>query len=207
MSLNQPSKFSNLLRQGVLRLSAPLGMLASIATVAIMVAVTIDVLARNMLGSSVPGLLEMSESALVATVFLGLAYTGTTNAHVSVDLMTEKLPGQIARKLAGVIWLLGSAMVIWFIYASVERAAASTASGEVTVALMEWPLWPARWLIVIGYAAFLLVALANTYLSFRNELLLGEEDPSEITTERDTTTADKITSPREDRTSHGEATA
>ncbi|WP_255545967.1 MULTISPECIES: TRAP transporter small permease [unclassified Nesterenkonia] len=173
-----------------------------------MVAVTVDVLARNALGSSVPGLLEMSESALVATVFLGLAYTGTTNSHVSVDLLTEKLPRRMARKIAGVVWLLGSLMVTWFIYASFERAMESTASGEITVGLMDWPLWPARWLIVIGYVAFLLVALVNTYLSFRNELLLGEEnDSNHLSIDEENSTEENAENVSKDRPSQGEVKA
>ncbi|WP_146341160.1 TRAP transporter small permease [Nesterenkonia sp. NBAIMH1] len=176
MSHVPPNKLSGLLRRLALRLAAPLGALASLSTIAIMVAVTVDVVSRNVAGRSVPGLLEMSESALVATVFLGLAYTGATNAHVAVDLMTDKLPLPVARRLAGTVWLAVSAMVVWFIYASFERASASTAASEVTHGLMEWPVWPSRWLLVVGFVAFLMISLVNTYLSFRNEPLLGEAE-------------------------------
>lgn len=176
MSPRTSNQTSDFLRTVGVRVTGPLGALASVATILIMIVVTIDVFSRNLGGKSIPGLLEMSESALVATVFLGLAYTGVTNGHVSVDLVTAKLPVSVSRTLTGVVWLIGSLMVTWFVYACYLRALSSTQMGEVTRGLMEWPVWPARWLLVIGYLAFLLVALINTYLSFRGEPLLGEED-------------------------------
>lgn len=67
-------------------------------------------------------------------------------------------------------------MVMWFIIATAERAMQSTQMGEVTQGLLVWPVWPTRWLIVLGYVAFFIVALTNAYLSFRQEMLLGEEE-------------------------------
>lgn len=176
MSHRTSKEIPDFLRTVGLRVTGPLGALASTATVLIMIAITIDVFSRNLGGKSIPGLLEMSESALVATVFLGLAYTGATNGHVSVDLVTAKLPVAMSRRLTGIVWLIGSLMVTWLAYACYLRALSSTQMGEVTRGLMEWPIWPARWLLVIGYLAFLFVALINTYLSFRGEPLLGEDD-------------------------------
>lgn len=176
MNENKTGKHSLFLRRVGTKISAPLAALASAATLLIMVAVTIDVFSRNFVGKSVPGLLEMSESALVATVFLGLAYAGATNAHVSVDLLTDKLPQGVARRLAGVVWLLVAAMMVWYVYATFGRALSSTASLEITQGLMVWPVWPIRWILVIGYLTFLLVSLVNSYLSFMNEPLLGEDE-------------------------------
>lgn len=176
MNVNKTGTHLLFLRRAGRKISAPLAALASVATLLIMVAVTVDVASRNFLGKSVPGLLEMSESALVATVFLGLAYAGATNAHVSVDLLTDRLPQRAARRLAGVVWLLVAAMMVWYVYATFDRAVSSTASLEITQGLMEWPVWPVRWILVIGYLTFLLVALVNSYLSFMNEPLLGEDE-------------------------------
>lgn len=173
-----PRTFSNLLRRWVEKMAVPLGALSSVSTILMMIAITVDVIARNFAGEPIPGLLEMSETALVATVFLGISYAGVTNAHVSVDLLTSKLSSQMSRFLAGVMWLLGAGMVVWFIIATAERAMQSTTMGEITQGLMEWPVWPTRWLIVLGYVAFLVVALVNAYLSFRQQPLLGEDEES-----------------------------
>lgn len=178
--VEKPKTFSNILRRSVEKLATPLGALSSVSTILMMVAITADVVARNFAGEPIPGLLEISETALVATVFLGISYAGVTNAHVSVDLLTSKLSQKFSRFIAGAMWLLGAVMVVWFTVATAERAVQSTKMGEVTQGLMVWPVWPTRWLIVLGFVAFLIVALTNAYLSFRLEPLLGEDEESPL---------------------------
>lgn len=156
--------------------TGPLGALGSISTVVMMIAITTDVISRNFAGRSVPGLLELSGTLLVATVFLGLSYAGAANAHVSVDLITSRFPISVSRRLAGLMWLIGAAMTVWFIFATSKRALDSFKMREIAVGLVDWPLWPARWIIVIGLIAFLFVALVNAYLGLRGEALLGEDD-------------------------------
>ncbi len=163
------------LRRIATAISGPLAALASLSTIAIMIAITVDVVVRNLGGRSVPGLLEMSESALVATVFLGLAYTGATNAHVAVDLLTAALPKAVARILIGISWVVAVAVSIWFLVATFQRAIQSTESNELRQGLVDWPVWPARWLIVIGFASFVIVAVINVILVILDKPLLGED--------------------------------
>ncbi|MGM7669890.1 TRAP transporter small permease [Microbacterium sp. A93] len=175
MNSTPPAERVDVLRRIASVITVPLGALASLSTIAIMIAITVDVVVRNLGGRSVPGLLEMSESALVATVFLGLAYAGATNAHVAVDLLTAAIRPAIARILIGISWVIGVAVSTWFLIATFQRAAQSTASNELRQGLVDWPVWPARWLIVIGFAAFLLVAVINVVLILRGQPLLGED--------------------------------
>lgn len=177
MNTTQTTGFTGALRRIARGVAGPLGALASLSTLAIMVAIVIDVIVRNASNRSVPGLLEASETALVATVFLGLAYAGATNAHVAVDLLTEALQPRVARVLIGVAWVIGVLITAWLVLATFERAMESTEAGELRQGLVDWPLWPARWLVVIGLAAFLLVAVINVILIVRGEPVLGEDEP------------------------------
>lgn len=165
----------DVLRRIATVITGPLAALASLSTIAIMIAITVDVVVRNLGGRSVPGLLEMSESALVATVFLGLAYAGATNAHVAVDLLTAALPKAVARVLIGISWVVAIAVSAWFLVATFDRAIQSTETNELRQGLIDWPVWPARWLIVIGFAAFLIVAVINVILVVLDKPLLGED--------------------------------
>jgi len=195
--VEEPKTFSNALRRSVEKLMSPLGALSSVSTIVMMVAITVDVVARNFAGEPIPGLLEISETTLVATVFLGISYAGVTNAHVSVDLLTSKLSQKASRLIAGAMWLLGALMVVWFSVATAERAMQSTKMGEVTQGLMVWPIWPTRWLIVLGFVAFLIVALTNAYLSFRLEPLLGEDKDPPMSTTSETPQGHDESSPRD----------
>src|SRR5690606_9177641 len=89
---------------------------------------------------------------------------------------SSKLPAAVSRRMGGAMWLLGAAMTAWFIDACWQRAVQSTQRGEVTQGLMEWPVYPARWIIVVGLIAFLVIALINAYLGLRGRLLLGEDE-------------------------------
>lgn len=73
-------------------------------------------------------------------------------------------------------WVLAAGILGWLVYASFLRATDSLGRGEVRMGLVSWPLWPARWIIVIGLAAFLLVAVVNIVRLVRGEHLMGEGD-------------------------------
>lgn len=159
-------------------ISVPLGILASVSTIVMMLGISAEVAYRNIQGRSIPGVLELSESALVATVFFGLAYAGTSGSHIAVDLLVTRLPRQVAKWTMVTAWALSVAVLGWLTYASRERAMDSVSRGEARMGLVSWPLWPARWVIVIGFAAFLLVALTNLVRLLRGRQAMGEGDRS-----------------------------
>lgn len=167
----------------VLAVSSVLGVLATVATLIMMVAISIDVAYRWFFGSSVPGILEGSETALVAAVFLGMAYTGATNGHIAVDLLTERLSSRASRYLIAFGWIATTAILIWMLYATSHRAIAATESREVRMGLLNWPLWPARWLIVVGLAAMLLIAVTNVVRILRGKEVLGFRELATIGTD------------------------
>lgn len=180
MNVEGETRASDRLRRIAYRLSAPLGALASLATLIVMLAIAADVIFRNFTGRSVPGLLELSESGLVAAVFLGLAYAGTTDSHVSVDLLTSRINQTVARVLITAMWIASVLITTWFLISSVERAVQSVERNEARTGLINWPLWPSRWIIAIGFAAFLIVAIINVVLLFMRKPTLGKDhDPAE----------------------------
>lgn len=157
-------------------IATPLGVLASISTIVMMLGISTDVAYRNLAGESIPGVLELSETALVATIFFGLAYAGTSNAHVAVDLLTSRLPEAAARVCLLVAWLLACVILGWLAYATFERAMTSFGQNETRMGLVNWPLWPARWFIVVGFVALAVVAVVNVVRVATKRPLLGEED-------------------------------
>lgn len=187
----------------VLGLSSVLGVLATLATILMMFTITADVIYRATSDRSVPGLMELSETVLVAAVFLGMAYTGATNGHIAVDLLTERLPHAISRWLIALGWLLTVVILVWMLYATLERAQESTAKGEIRMGLVNWPLWPARWLIVVGLAAMLIVAIVNVVRTVGGKEVLGFQALTTVAT--DTRTFAVAASEREDLSSIGAA--
>lgn len=155
-------------------IATPLGVLASFSTIVMMLAISADVVYRNIQGRSIPGVLELSESTLVATVFFGMAYAGTSGSHIAVDLLVSRMSRTLARWTMVLAWLLSTLILGWLTFASTKRALTSLERGEVRMGLANWPLWPARWIIVLGFASFLIVAVANVIRLIRDQLPLGE---------------------------------
>lgn len=169
------------MEKAVQRIASVFGVLATLATLVMMVSIAFDVVFRLLYDRSMPGVLEISETSLVTAVFLGLAYTGSTNSLISVDLLTERLPAHVARWVIAVAWILSTVFLAWMLAATTARALAATAEGEVRMGLVSWPLWPSRWIIVIGLAAMLLVALVNVWrTTVRGVEVLGAHSPEHL---------------------------
>lgn len=184
------------MKRFVLGTSSFLGVLATLATVTMMVAITVDVIARGVSGASIPGVLELGETVLVAAVFLGLAHTGATNGHIAVDLVTDRLPRRASRWVVAFGWSSTAVILLWLAYATGVRALESTEKNESRMGLVNWPLWPARWLIVVGLVAMLLVAVVNVARLVRGKEVLGYQ--SFETTVTDTTSLQVAVQERED---------
>ena len=73
------------------------GYLASCALLIMTIGVTLDVLARFLLGAGTKLAIEMSGYLVVAIVFFGLAYTHKTNGHIEIDFLVKRLPARAQR--------------------------------------------------------------------------------------------------------------
>jgi TRAP-type C4-dicarboxylate transport system permease small subunit len=149
------------LTQAVHHLSAVLGVVGSLAVVALMLCISADVTYRWVAGGSVPGLLEISEFLVAIAVFLGLAEAQRRSGHIRVHLVTDRMSDRLARatRLFGLALsavVLGVTMI-----GSWDRLASSYAAGESRWGLLNIPTWPGRLAVAIG----LTVLLAEVFLS------------------------------------------
>lgn len=157
------------------RLSAGLGVLAAGALVVLMLATVVDVLVRWISRSSVPGMIEVAETALVTSVFLGLAWTSMQGGHVAVTIVTDRLRPQLARIVSSLIWFLNAGMLAWMAYASVLRALLSTQLNETRFGLVQWSVWPLRWIIAVGLLLWTVVAIVNLVRVLSGRTAYGED--------------------------------
>lgn len=129
----------------------------SVGCIAVMLVLTIlDITRRTVSGRSVEGVNELGEVAMVFIVFLGLAYAEQRRAHVAVTLLVRRLPHRVAAGMEAAGIALVMAVVVWMVVVTGERALESLAVGEYRFGLVRIPIWPARIVIVVGLAAYLL---------------------------------------------------
>lgn len=164
----------------VIALSRVMAVIAAAAIVVLMTAIVVDVTGRFVTNSSVPAMLEISEGALVVAIFFALAWAGVTGAHVSVTLLADRLGDGWNRVFDISAWVFCSLVVAWLTFASGARAASATRLNETRMGLVQWPTWPLRWIIVVGFAALLLVCLVNVARSVRHRAVLGRRNTEEL---------------------------
>lgn len=132
-----------------------------IATLLMMMHVSVDVLGRLIFKYPIPGTLEVvTYLYMVAVVFLPLAMVQRTRQQIIVELFSQLLPKRTLALLDGSMGLLGFGFMLLLTWFSGHDAYAQTLIRETAPSeLNPVPIWPARWFVTMG------AALAACYLA------------------------------------------
>jgi TRAP-type C4-dicarboxylate transport system permease small subunit len=149
----------------------------AVACIVIMLFATIaDVMRRGLTGSPIRGVVELSEVAMVAIVYLSLGLAESRRAHVSVTLLIDRLSARSAAIVNGIGLLIVIAVVAWMVVVTGERAEASIAVQEYRFGLVRIPVWPARLMIVLGLLVYLFALIFRLVDTVR-VILPGDRRP------------------------------
>lgn len=130
----------------------------------VMMAVTfVDVIGRYLFNAPLPGAFELTEVLLALIVFVGLPIVTARREHVTVDLLTGKLPDGARAALAWLATLATGAVLALLAWRLALSSRDFSAYGDATVYL-GIPLGPVAG-IMAGLTA--LAALAAAVLLFR----------------------------------------
>lgn len=143
------------------------------AIVALMLLTVVDVFKRQFLSSGVRGVIEITEVALVAVVFLGMVGAEAAKRHVRTPVVVNMLPLRPAAVLRLIGLVLSVVLTAWIAYVTADIAIDSVQNRESRFGLLEVPVWPARLLIPIGMGGFCLVLTARAVNLTRN-LITGQ---------------------------------
>ena len=102
------------------------------------------------LGHPVPCGLEASETIMFASVFLGMAYVALQDGHINVTLFTQRLSIRTQTILDTVVLLLSAAVFGLLTWSSWGLAWKWFLIREVRLGAFPWPIWPFRFLFVVG---------------------------------------------------------
>jgi C4-dicarboxylate transporter DctQ subunit len=144
------------------RLADVAALLAGVATLAITLLVTYDVLMRYFLNEPQLFVDEVASFLLVFVIFAGLAATFRAGVHVRVDLLTAHLPGRFRARLRLVSLALGVLVLAVSIWVTTDSTLSAWRYGRVS-AVELYPLWPVMALIPAGLL-LLLLAMAATFV-------------------------------------------
>ncbi len=143
------------------------------ALFAMMLLTFCDVIGRKFIGSSIPGVVEITELLMLGVIFLGMPLCSIKSEHVIFDLLDKFLPSFLAglqhrfSHLCCALLLGGGFWLVW------ERAARTMTQGDQTSSL-QIPLGPFYYCTA---AMLFLTALVHLVLAFKPTKL---EDDSSI---------------------------
>ena len=124
-----------------------------IATVLMMLHVTIDVAGRSLFNRPLTGTIEIvSAYHMAALSFLPLAYIARERGHIIVELFTGWMKARPRALLDGLVAIVTLVYVAAFTWKAFEVALDKThirEAKEAGIGFVE--IWPARWLVVIGF--------------------------------------------------------
>ncbi len=145
---------------GFLRL---LALAAGWVLMALMVYTVADVVLRYGFNRPFRGSLEVTEFAMSAIVFLGIAYCGWLGGHVAVDIFERPLDDPRLRFVPVLLTFISA--VLFAAIAWLAAVDALTSTHRISN-MMRWPHWPFQLTVAFGSAMYAIVLLIQTARMF-----------------------------------------
>lgn len=155
-----------------------LGLIAGIFIFLMAVFQTYGSVVRYIFNSSTRWSLDFTRYAMLLAVFLSGSYALIQGSHVGITILTDALKKRSSRILvfiSEIITFVYPAIVIFY---GMQRTISYYNSGARTIALIQLPLWIFYLVIVLGFAAILVVhtiMFINKYFGDSKNTLKGEK--------------------------------
>lgn len=150
------------------------GLLNAIGTlivILLMVMITADVLARNLINAPIPGVVELTEAGIVILVYLQVGHTLRVNRFMRSEglflLIQKRLP-RVASAMGLFFNLTGAILFLLICYAVNERFTDAWNGGYYIGirGTFTFPVWPIELAILIGSTVMILQFLAFAKMDF-----------------------------------------
>jgi len=131
------------------------------ATLLMMLHVSLDVFTRLVIKYPIGGTLEtVTYIYMVAVVFLPLAMVQRRRQQIIVEIFSQMLSRRTLALLDGIVAVIGCVFMLAMAWFSAHEAWAATLIRETAPSTHNAvPIWPARWMVVVG------AGLAALYLA------------------------------------------
>ena len=133
-----------------------------------------DVVGTQFLGWPIPGVLEITESTMTLIVFGALAYAQIRRNHIRVELIYSHMS---ARVRAAMDAIADAAAIVFFgflLWEAIGEGLKSWRIRETADGLLQFPLYPARWVLITGTVLLLLQLVLHMIQDLRR-ISSGEE--------------------------------
>lgn len=129
---------------------------------------TADVILRYIFNSPLPEMIQLSEFMMVGVVYLAIAYVQQLKEHIKIEAVTQWLPQKIQECLD--IFGFGIGLIICSIitWHSGRIAWEAWVTGDYTMGIVQFPLWPAKSILPFGMGLLSLRLTLDIILNIYN---------------------------------------
>ena len=138
-----------------------------------MLLITVDVTARYVFSSPIPGTLEFTEFLIVFVVFFSMAYVQLTKRHICVELLTQRLPRRVADGLAVVVLLIAALFFVLMCWQSWHSGLSALEYREASDGLVQIPVYPPKLAVSFGAALIAIQMLRDAWKRFQSLITPG----------------------------------
>ncbi|KZX98367.1 MULTISPECIES: TRAP transporter small permease [unclassified Sulfitobacter] len=149
-----------------------LGAIAMLFLAFLMFGTTLDVAVRAITGSPITGVFEFTELALVMLVFLGAGWAQRDDAHIRVNVLTDKLSPRTRTWVVALSWGIGAVGLLILALPSTNEAIYSVSIREFRWGYVKVPIWWTK----VSLAAGLWFACIQMAIQSVQTLISGEPD-------------------------------
>jgi TRAP-type C4-dicarboxylate transport system permease small subunit len=160
------------------RLSLYAVTLSGASLVLMLIIETLNVIGRE-LYVPLPCALEASESMLVLTVFLAVAYVALNWGHTNVTILTMNFPKRVQKILDAFAHFFAVAVYTILAVGAWREAIKQTALLEMRIGVFRFPIWPFRILFAVGLTLLVLQSLSNAIKCVSQAKAAGLTESSE----------------------------
>ena len=124
-----------------------------------------DIIGRGIFNEPLNGVREIVANSIVIIVFLQASYAIRSRSMLSADFLINRFPPPVRRIALGIGYLLGALFFAFIIWGGWRFAIDSWVGGEFEgEGALQVPVWPTRFVILIGSALAIINYLVVAYL-------------------------------------------
>lgn len=147
--------------------------LSGFSLFAMMLVGVVDVVLPKLTGVAFAGAYELTETLMVACVFLPLAWTQERGAHIRMDFLRPGLSGLPRRAIDLLVHTIELAFYGTLAFQAWCCALRSLRSREYASGQIDFPIYPTKFLLAGGLSLMVLQLLACVLKDFRDAPLPG----------------------------------
>ena len=163
----RPRKLRSL-EQFNLRFHAVLGTFSGFFICLLTIIILIDVVGRYAFAHPLMGGTELSQSALVLFVFLGLTYTQTLHRHIKVSFVLERISPKWEKRSEILNLAMGAILLGLLAWQAFINGMQSYQTWETGQELLDVPIFPIKFAVFLGFFLFSLQCILEIIINLAN---------------------------------------